>query len=177
MTLNQINDHFRYYEKAVANYNALTTLLANDSVPEQEKKQIEFRRTYENNTIRLHELFFENINPKRILPSLEFTDKIASAFGNLSAIEQDLVAVSEAEGVGWAGLFASNDSVVVAFIRGSDFGSVSDAGYKPLIIIDCWEHAYVKDFGMQGKKEYVSTLTKYIDWGVVEKRFNDIRSA
>ena len=44
-------------------------------------------------------------------------------------------------------------------------------GTTPLLVVDVWEHAYVKDYGATGRGGYVDAIRPLIDWGVVEKRF------
>ena len=63
-------------------------------------------------------------------------------------------------------------NLVVGFVRGNDLESIS-GNYIPLIVLDAWEHAYVRDFGVMGRKQALITYLKYLDWGVVEDRFHN----
>lgn len=40
----------------------------------------------------------------------------------------------------------------------------------PLLNINVWEHAWLEDFGVNGKEEYLTCLWKAIDWNAVYKR-------
>jgi Fe-Mn family superoxide dismutase len=44
-------------------------------------------------------------------------------------------------------------------------------GVHPVLVVDAWEHAYVKDFGATGRGKYVDAVKGLINWTVVEKRF------
>ena len=84
------------------------------------------------------------------------------------------------DGIGWAVLLMEKNkstesgepSLVIGFVRGNDLDSIQD-GYIPLVVIDCWEHAYVRDFGVMGRKTALQTYLKYLDWNVVQRRFED----
>lgn len=40
----------------------------------------------------------------------------------------------------------------------------------PLLNINVWQHAYIEDFGVAGKEEYLEAVWKAIDWNVVAGR-------
>ncbi|KAH7817162.1 putative superoxide dismutase [Monocercomonoides exilis] len=188
MSLNTINDHWKYYESCISNFNALNKWLTDD-LKDKTDLEIEngkLRMEFERSTIILHELYFENTNPKRLTPSPEFAKRLEDGYGSFQNIENDLVSVGFAEGIGWAVLLydpsvrkeeetkgsEDNDSssLIVGFVRGNDLPSIKS--YVPLIVIDAWEHSFVRDFGVLGKKEALRTYMKYLDWDVIEKRYN-----
>jgi superoxide dismutase len=41
----------------------------------------------------------------------------------------------------------------------------------PLLNINVWEHAWVEDFGVNGKEQYLEAVWNAIDWSVVSARF------
>ena|SRR5690554_1015566 len=42
---------------------------------------------------------------------------------------------------------------------------------QPLMNIKVWEHAWIDDYGVAGKQEYLENIWKAIDWKVVTDRF------
>ncbi|KAK7205161.1 Manganese/iron superoxide dismutase [Myxozyma melibiosi] len=44
----------------------------------------------------------------------------------------------------------------------------------PLLCINVWEHAYLTDYGFEGKEEYFENWWKSIDWHKVEERFSSV---
>ncbi|KAK6201253.1 Manganese/iron superoxide dismutase [Scheffersomyces amazonensis] len=40
----------------------------------------------------------------------------------------------------------------------------------PILAINCWDHAYIEDYGTTGKAEYLSNLWDCINWNVINKR-------
>ena len=91
-----------------------------------------------------------------------------------------MLSAGTTDGIGWAVLLLEKDkqeetgepSLVIGFVRGNDLESI-ESSYIPLAVIDVWEHAYVRDFGVMGRRQAVQTYLKYLDWDVVQKRFED----
>ena len=44
------------------------------------------------------------------------------------------------------------------------------AGYKPILVMDAWEHAFVPTYKPTERAKYVENILKDIDWAAVEKR-------
>ena len=41
----------------------------------------------------------------------------------------------------------------------------------PILVVDVWEHAYVKDYGATARAKSVDAIKLLIDWRVVETDF------
>ena len=39
----------------------------------------------------------------------------------------------------------------------------------PVIVMDCWEHSYYRDY-LKDRKTYVYGMMKELDWSVIENR-------
>ena len=39
----------------------------------------------------------------------------------------------------------------------------------PVLCVSTFEHTYIYDFGVQGKRKFLNEWWKAIDWGVVER--------
>ena len=44
---------------------------------------------------------------------------------------------------------------------------------KPLLVMDVWEHAFMRDYKAAERAKYVGAFFKNIDWSVVEGRLNE----
>ncbi len=55
---------------------------------------------------------------------------------------------------------------VVCDLHGSNIPFSS----TPVIVLDCWEHSYYKDY-MSDAKRYIYAMMKELDWNVIESRF------
>lgn len=42
----------------------------------------------------------------------------------------------------------------------------------PLLNINVWQHAYIQDYGVDGKERYLEDVWEAIDWNVVASRVN-----
>ncbi|CAB4401804.1 unnamed protein product [Rhizophagus irregularis] len=42
--------------------------------------------------------------------------------------------------------------------------------FNPLLCLNMWEHAYIKDFGIRGKEDYIDGFWDCINWEVVQRR-------
>ncbi len=44
------------------------------------------------------------------------------------------------------------------------------AGFKPLLVMDVWEHAFMRDYKATEKAKYVEAFFRNVDWPMVERR-------
>src|ERR671922_234445 len=47
------------------------------------------------------------------------------------------------------------------------------AGFKPLLVMDVWEHAFMRDYKVTDKAKYVEAFFRNIDWQVVDRRLRE----
>jgi Fe-Mn family superoxide dismutase len=47
------------------------------------------------------------------------------------------------------------------------------AGFKPLLVMDVWEHAFMRDYKATEKSKYVEAFFRNIDWQAVEHRLRE----
>ncbi|CAG8472527.1 26437_t:CDS:2 [Racocetra persica] len=47
--------------------------------------------------------------------------------------------------------------------------------FTPLLCLNVWEHAYLKDFGIHGKETYIDRFWECVDWTVVHNRAASLR--
>ena len=41
---------------------------------------------------------------------------------------------------------------------------------EPVFLLDLWEHAYLHDFGVKGRPQWVEAVLDNIDWKVIDAR-------
>ena len=51
------------------------------------------------------------------------------------------------------------------------------AGDKPIMIMDVWEHAFIKDYAPVDRPKYIEAFFSNIDWDTVSKRLSTAGSA
>ena len=60
--------------------------------------------------------------------------------------------------------------MVNVWVSDHEVGNI--AGFVPVVVMDCWEHAYVTDFGATaaGRGDYIQTYFRNLNWDVVQER-------
>lgn len=73
-------------------------------------------------------------------------------------------------GVGCAVLFQDPFTKVLSnhWITLHEEGNI--AGFKPLLVMDVWEHAFLLDYVPADRPKYIEAFYSNIDWAAVEKR-------
>jgi Fe-Mn family superoxide dismutase len=171
-----LKNHFTLYEGYVKNFNLL-----NDTIVQLEKKndfasvgyaEMNRRLGWEFNGMRLHELYFENLskNAKTLGENSKLMAQILAEFGSHEAWEKDFRGMCAMRGVGWVILYFDRqaDRLFNVWINEHDTGHL--AGCQPIIICDCFEHAYMLDYGTK-RAPYIDAFLENLDWTTVEERF------
>jgi superoxide dismutase, Fe-Mn family len=175
----QIEEHLKLYAGYVKQVNALnedlTSMLGagKASGTNPEFAEITRRLGFEYNGMILHEYYFENLRrgaePKPSGGS-GLAQAVGQSFGSMEKWQTDFHAIGEMRGVGWVVLFEDpvTDRLSNHWITLHQEGI--PAGFKPLLVMDVWEHAYMRDYKATERKKYVDAFFRNIDWQVVERR-------
>ena len=119
-----------------------------------------------------HTFFFDTLTPEpEKMPSeLEFA--ITREFGSVEEFKNRFKkAATDIFGSGWAWL-AQDHAGTLHIIQESNAGNPLRAGYKPLMTIDVWEHAYYIDYRNR-RAEFIDKCLEIIDWKKVAKRMHE----
>jgi Fe-Mn family superoxide dismutase len=169
-----LKNHFTLYEGYVANTNKLLDILdrmlKEDKAATPEYAELTRRFGWEFNGMRLHELYFENLGGKAAPDRAgRLGAKIASEFGSFESWEKDFRSVGAMRGVGWTVLYLdqAGGRLINVWVNEHDAGHL--AGCTPLLIMDCFEHAFMIDYGLK-RAEYIKAFFANIDWSKVEGR-------
>lgn len=167
----QINDHWKLYEGYVTQTNKLNEDLKSISDP---LTYADRRRRYgfEYNGIVLHEYYFENLKANGgELQSGDLKTAIVDEWGSYENWKTDFANCGKTRGIGWAILYSDPQTkqLLNAFIAEHEIGHI--AGFKPILVMDIWEHAYMLDHKAGGRPDYITAFLKNINWEVVQARF------
>lgn len=169
--------HFALYEGYVKNTNLLVEqtsdlrksgegLGANPKFAELVR-----RMGWEFNGMRLHELYFDNMtkNPSE-LSSGRLYDALGEGYGDLESWKKDFFAVGGMRGVGWAIAFQdpTNGQISNHWIELHQDGNL--AGFLPIVVMDCWEHAFIKDYKPSERSRYIEAFYSNLNWPACEAR-------
>ncbi len=124
----------------------------------------------------LHEYYFSNLKPtSEPEPSQgsALADALVKSFGSVKQWQADFQAIGEMRGVGWVVLFQdpAADRLTNHWITLHQDGV--PAGFKPLLIMDVWEHAFMRDYKATERGKYIEAFFRNIDWRMIEHRLRE----
>ena len=171
--------HFKLYEGYVTNTNVLNQRIADligsgtlDPTQSAAFSELKRRFGFEYNGMVLHEYYFENMQKHGTGDPTDGSFKTAAAesFGSYETWKADFVNTGKMRGVGWAACYQdpSNGAISNHWINLHETGNV--AGYKPILIMDVWEHAFIKDYAPVDRPKYIEAFFSNINWATVNSR-------
>ncbi len=179
--------HFKLYEGYVTNTNTYNQRIADligsgelDATQVAAFSEIKRRFGFEYNGMVLHEYYFDNMkkhgagDPGK---DSAFYQAAEECFGSYDVWKADFNATGKMRGVGWAAVYQdpSNGAISNHWISLHETGNV--AGYTPVLIMDVWEHAFIKDYAPADRPKYIEAFFSNIDWDAVSKRLATAGSA
>ena len=118
-----------------------------------------------------HTFFFESLTPDPTSVPKDLEEAIIRDFGSMKDFEEKFKAAAVGIfGSGWVWL-AQDKGGNLHIIQESNAGNPIRAGYKPLLTIDVWEHAYYIDYRNR-RAEFVNKCWEIIDWKKVAARMH-----
>jgi Fe-Mn family superoxide dismutase len=121
----------------------------------------------------LHSIFWPNMKPpeENNKPGGKIADLINKVFGSFESFKKEFSnAAKSVEGSGWAVLVKDEKNNLYVF-QIEKHNLMHVAGFKPLLVLDVWEHAYYLDY-LNDRGKYVDNWWKVVNWDDVEKRFS-----
>jgi len=157
--LNDISNKLDSCDKLAANLN--------NSV----YRSLKIDEVYNHNAAFLHGLYFENISDLSSTISMDSLSymRLSRDFGSFDKWQEDFVACCVSARNGWA-MTVYNMQLRRYINTVIDLHSSNVMiGVFPIIVMDCWEHAYFKDY-LANRKPYVFGMMKELNWTVIENR-------
>ncbi|HEY5610573.1 MAG TPA: Fe-Mn family superoxide dismutase [Thermoanaerobaculia bacterium] len=182
--LNGISDetlemHFTLYEGYVNETNNLDERIAEltretlDPAKKAHFSELKRRHGFECNGMVLHELYFENLKRDgggEPVKRSSFRGAIETSFGEYAKWKSDFVNVGMMRGIGWAICYLDprNGRVSNHWIEMHETNHI--AGFAPVLVMDVWEHAYLKDYKPAEKNKYIDAFFSNLNWDLAEQR-------
>ena len=171
----QIEDHWKLYVAYVNQSNALKKELADlrEAGEGSAFKYADRRRRFgfEFCGMVLHEYYFENLKANvAVNEEGAFAKKVAEQFGSFAKWQEDFVATGKSRSIGWAVCYMDENTGDINnhFIQLHEEGNIPT--YKPLLVMDVWEHAYMVDHKAGGRPDYINSVMQNINWEIVDSR-------
>jgi Fe-Mn family superoxide dismutase len=179
--------HFKLYEGYVTNTNVLNEKIAElikdgnlDPTKSAAFSELKRRFGFEYNGMVLHEYYFDNLTKNGSGdPSKDsaFYKAAEESFGSYEVWKADFINVGKMRGVGWAICYQDPQTKALSnhWINMHETGNV--AGYKPILVMDVWEHAFILDYLPAERPKYIEAFFSNINWDAVNARILGVEKA
>ena len=175
----QIAEHLKLYAGYVKRTNALTERLralcleGKASGADPVYAELTRRLGFEYNGMILHELYFGALAPGAAAEppaGSKLRRALEASFGKLETWLADFRAVAAMPGIGWALLCQDPGTGWLSNHWVTLHGDGSPAGYAPILVLDAWEHAFMRDYQATERSRYVDAFFRNVDWAACENR-------
>ncbi|MBT4385026.1 hypothetical protein HOD30_04745 [Candidatus Peregrinibacteria bacterium] len=173
----QLSAHFKLYEGYVKKLNEIEEKLvtadrAATNYSYGEYSELKRREAVAFNGSYLHQMYFENLSGEESAPSEALAAEIEKVFGSMENWVTDVKAAAAAT-PGWL-LLTWNlvDKKLHNYIMYEHHIGLP-VHQVPVMALDCWEHAFMIDFGTK-KAEYLTAFLDNLDWNVINERFGNL---
>jgi len=175
----QIEEHLKLYEGYVKRTNALTEklfALCNDgkaSGADPVYAELTRRLGFEYSGMVNHEYYFENLTggaQAEPPAGSSFRKAVEASFGKYDTWLADFRAVATMPGIGWAMTFQDPSN---GWLSNHFIGLHQDnvpVGFKPIFVMDGWEHAFMRDYLATERAKYLDAFLKNVKWDAVDAR-------
>ena len=170
--------HFKLYEGYVTNTNVLNdkiaAMLASGAIADMPGySELKRRYGFEYNGMVLHEYYFGNMKKDGSgdpASDSSFRAAVEATYGRYDAWKLDFTSVGKMRGVGWAVCYQDPATGALSnnWITLHEEGNI--AGYKPILVMDVWEHAFLLDYKPIERPKYIEAFFSNIDWDAVAGR-------
>lgn len=120
-----------------------------------------------------HSFFWKLLTPtKGTAPEDGFAETLNKTYGSLENFKMEFGKAAMGRfGSGWAWLFIDrNNNLNIASTPNQD--TPISQGYKPLLALDVWEHAYYLKY-QNRRADYVNAFWNVVDWHQVSTNYNE----
>lgn len=169
--------HTKHHQAYVTGANAIFEKLdkARKEKADLDMKAITKELSFHSGGYRLHNLFFENLAPAGKggggVPSGELAKAIDLEFTSFDRFRKEFTqAAASTEGSGWAVLThcLKTNRLLIMQIEKHNVNVVP--GFRILMALDVWEHAYYLDY-RNDRAKFVEGFWTIVNWNEVNKRF------
>jgi Fe-Mn family superoxide dismutase len=169
--------HFGLYAGYVKNTNTLNEQLVEltqgGKVGTPAYAEMTRRLGFEYNGMVLHEWYFGNMKRDaggEVSSSSALGRALGESFGDIETWRKDFAAVGAMRGVGWAVTYLDPATGRLSnhWITLHEDGNI--AGFKPIVVMDVWEHAFLLDYKPADRPKYIEAFLANFDADAAEAR-------
>ena len=98
---------------------------------------------------------------------------LIETYGSVDQWQRNFQAIGGMRGIGWVILYEdpADGRLVNQWISLHQDGV--PARWKPILVMDVWEHAFMRDYKATERSKYVDAFLKNIDWATVDQRLRE----
>lgn len=172
-----LETHFGLYEGYVKNANLLNERLSEIRAAGKAAgsdpafAELVRRLGFEYNGMRLHEYYFDNLTSQpNEIGNGPLYNALGECYGGFEEWKKDFMAVGGMRGIGWVIAYCdtTNGHITNHWISDHENGNL--AGFIPIVVMDVWEHAFIKDYKPSDKGKYIEAFFANLDWKRCESR-------
>ncbi|MBQ7140325.1 MAG: superoxide dismutase [Bacilli bacterium] len=121
-----------------------------------------------------HEIYFDSISPNKNNKLVgKIKDDIEKKYGNHNNFKKEILnCVKTLQGSGYTYLVKDRNNEL-QILNFPNQAIPEFYGYKPIMNIDLWEHAYYINY-KNNKEEYINNFFDILDWNKINKRYESI---
>jgi superoxide dismutase, Fe-Mn family len=124
---------------------------------------------------RLHNMFWENLAPSGVggggIPKDTLAAAINEEFGTFERFKKEFTqTASSVEGSGWAVLTYCMNTGRLMMMQVEKHNVNLIPGYRILMALDLWEHAYYLDY-KNDRAKFIDAFWHLVNWDAVDARF------
>ena len=173
-----LETHLKLYDGYVNRTNKLTETLFGLAKEKQAAgsnpayAEMSRRMGFEYNGMILNEYYFSNLKSGAgdAGPSGKLKAALEASFSSYDIWLADFKAIATMPGVGWAITYQNPENGWLSNHWVTLHEEGNPAGFKPVLVMDAWEHAFVPDYKANERAKYVDAYFSNIDWAAVESR-------
>ena len=174
-----IEEHLKLYSGYVKHSNLILEKIVELKADAEKNAyalgEVQRRFGFEYNGMRNHEVYFDSLSggPKDLTKDGELAKCFDYLWGSYDGWLAEFKAIALTRGVGWAMLYLDRKEhrLLHTWVDEQHLGQLQDCTL--ILALDMWEHSFVADYQPSGKKQYVEDFFVNLNWGVIEKNFEE----
>ncbi len=167
LSAENIQAHLGLYEGYITKVNAAEAEMRAGDINETSMKNLAFAL----NGMALHDIYFSNMTTSKTNRSGALNKAIEASYGSFDKYFTNLTGIAD-QVTGWSvtALNLLNGKVLNYGL--ADHSANFPNFVMPILALDVYEHAYLIDFGKEGKPKYIEVFSGIIDWDLVSRRYD-----
>jgi len=157
-------DHHKLYTGYIKRLKTVLGLLEelSERPDRNEFQRLLLEEGFLRNAIRLHELYFEQLTPKGEGDAREVLGELTDEF-------LEHLTLTAMGSTGWAILAVDLVEAAPFIFSMKEHSQGYVAESWPILVVDAYEHAYMREYGLD-KEAYLQSFFMNVDWSVVGER-------